>query len=346
MNAIADELNARLLDAAYTRFRCAVAFVRWSGLHLIDQPLQRFANRPGTSLECFVGVDLGGTTIEALTYLHELPGCTLHVVRSGIPTVVFHPKVYALEGRNRWWVLIGSGNLSTGGLHSNVEAYVTLEGSGPDRSLLDGLFRSYADPPFTPEHVRRTDADFLRELSAELATYTERAPDRDSGGRPSDPVPMVDGFSPPAPAGRPPATAGGRGRSTRPPQTVPAAPDVLYLELWDETGGGTQVQIPKAAYTGYFGASEDTTTFIQLDTPAGPIAGVRLQWFTNATFRIGLPFVGSSRSGANRRGVLRFERTAPDAYRVSLQLAGQRRYAAWLARCDRQRPGSKRWGIH
>ena len=161
MNAIADELNARLLDAAYTRFRCAVAFVRWSGLHLIDQPLQRFANRPGTSLECFVGVDLGGTTIEALTYLHELPGCTLHVVRSGIPTVVFHPKVYALEGRNRWWVLIGS-----------------------------------------------------------------------------------------------------------------------------------------------------------------------------------------SRSGANRRGVLRFERTAPDAYRVSLQLAGQRRYAAWLARCDRQRPGSKRWGIH
>lgn len=119
------------------------------------------------------------------------------------------------------------------------------------------------------------------------------------------------------------------------------------MELWDETGGGTQVQIAKRAFTDYFGASAGSTTYITLDTPGGTIPAVRLQWFDNVTFRIGLPFVGSSPQQAGRRGVLRFTRTAPDTYRVDLRLAGDRGYDTWLARCDRQtHPNSKRWGIH
>src|SRR4051812_45836186 len=83
-DALSEVLKARLSDPAYTRFRFAVAFVRWSGLHLIDPELQAFATRNGTHIEGLVGIDLGGTTIEALTYLSELPSARIRVVRSGM----------------------------------------------------------------------------------------------------------------------------------------------------------------------------------------------------------------------------------------------------------------------
>lgn len=348
-SAIADELNARLSDHNYRSFRCAVAFARWSGLHLIDTELRAFADR-GNQIDCLIGVDLGGTTIEALTYLSELPNSRVRVVRSGIPYVVFHPKVYAFENDQDWCAIVGSSNLSTGGLYSNVESYVLLEGKADDHDVVEQLFAPYDNPPFTAEHVRVVDADFLKELAADLARYTSTAPDRQPSLRDSDPPALDPDFAPPRPRGRPPEPATAR-PGDPPPEEAPVVPptgrDQLYMELWDETGGGTQVQIAKRVFSEYFGASPGATTYVTLDTPTGQIPAVRLQWFGNVTFRIGLPFVGGSPARSGRRGVLRFTRIGLDHYKVELRMAGHRQYNAWLRRCDEETgAGRKHWGIH
>jgi HKD family nuclease len=348
--AVADEINARLGDSRYRVFRFAVAFARWSGLHLIDAELRAFTSRARHRMDGFVGIDLGGTTIEALTYLSEMPNSRIRVVRSGMSHVVFHPKVYAFEGPKDWVVVVGSSNLTTGGLHSNIESYLVVEGTPDDHSVLEALFSPYEQAPFSAAHVRDVDAAYLREIAADLDHYTTSPPDRQEPPGTSSPGPLDPDFDPPTPLGRPPEQQppGGAAPPVAPPPiAVPVGTAQLYMELWDETGGGTQVQIAKQVFTDYFGAGYAATTYVTLDTPGGQLVGVRLQWFGNVTFRIGLPFVGTSVAQSGRRGVLRFTRTSPDHYRVELRLQGHPQYNAWLRRCDFETgQGHKHWGIH
>jgi HKD family nuclease len=50
--------------------------------------------------------------------------------------ITFHPKVLLVEGRRKF-AIVGSGNLSRGGLHGNVECAVFVESSALLRELLD-----------------------------------------------------------------------------------------------------------------------------------------------------------------------------------------------------------------
>ncbi len=356
---LADELRARLNDADFRRFRFSVAFARWSGLHLIDGELQGFAARSGNAVDGLVGIDLGGTTIEALTYLSELPNTRMRVVRSGMPNVVFHPKIYAFDGPDKWSVIVGSSNLSTGGLLANIEGSLIVEGrSGTDPCPGDAFFAPFDAAPFKPEHVRPIDEALLAELAPVLARYEQRPPDINIHKMTKGVPPLDSAFKPPRPPGRPP-TAGGAGGSSTSKQTkrrprgrvttsatVPTGPKELYMELWDETGGGTQVQMAKKVFTEYFGADTHAVTYIELKTPAGRLGPIRLQQFGNSTFRIGLPFVGGSTRGAGRRGVLRFRRVGKDRYDVALRLKGVTGYPTWFGYCTEQRgPNSKRFGL-
>jgi hypothetical protein len=95
-----------------------------------------------------------------------------------------------------------------------------------------------------------------------------------------------------------------------------------------------------------FGADVTAVTWITLRIPGGGIERIRLQGFPNATFRISLPFVGPSSSGAGRRAVLRFDRLGPDEYSCAMVRRGEAGYAAWLKACTEQTTRtSKRFGI-
>lgn len=355
-NALREVLQACLQDESYTRFRFSVAFARWSGLALLDEDLQAFALRTRTGIEAFVGIDLGGTTIEALTYLYELPKTRVSVVQSNMNGVVFHPKVFDFSGPAGSLSVVGSSNLTTGGLFSNIEASLVVACGEGEANPVDQMFR-WLKPtaPFTASHVRRVSAELLDEVAPGLDRYTKRSPDWN--GSPNSGDPLDPAFKFPK-IGRPPSlatrdrkgkSAASRSRHKGPVRTgaVPATGnDELFLELWDETGGGTQVQIPKTVYVDYFGADPSAVTWIKLDTPAGSVGPMRLQFFSNVTFRIGLPFVGTSPQGAGRRAVLRFVRTAPDEYQVRLRRRGQQGYEAWLSNCvDRTNRHSKGYGI-
>ncbi|MCW2672981.1 MAG: NgoFVII restriction endonuclease domain protein [Frankiales bacterium] len=343
-------IETYLCTGDFTRLRFMIAFTRWSGLNLLDAALQTFAATPGTSIDGVCGVDLGGTTAEALTYLKELPGANIKIFRSGNPRVVFHPKIFLLDGPNRWVAIVGSSNLTSGGLHTNAEASLVVDGVvgkdlNPVADYWDDIWG--CKPPLNASHIEILDDTLLASLAPRLESYKKPPPDSGRAGKGipalglSSPLPPIG--RPPIPARRAPSKVGAaRKRAPGTLVAVPTGPGVLYMELHSETGGGTQVQMSKAAFTGFFGASPGTTTYVDLKTPMGRDR-VRLQYFGNFTYRIPLAFVRNT----SRPAVLRFERTGPDEYQVDVVENGQRGYAKWLRMCNtRHRAGSKAYGIY
>ncbi len=107
----------RLFEGA-THFDCTVAFLKHSGLRLIFSHLKDFLRSGGTA-RFIVGLDFCLTDPNALGALLELP-VELFAVDGG-GARAFHPKVYHFVYPDRTETLIGSANLTGGGLQSNYE---------------------------------------------------------------------------------------------------------------------------------------------------------------------------------------------------------------------------------
>jgi HKD family nuclease len=125
-NRLGDLLIQNLSGSKWTHFQAAVAFVKTSGVKHIKTPLQGFLAK-GTARIC-AGVDLAGTSIEGLTELLEALGAKGEGwVFHNEAQSTFHPKVYLFSNATHAECLIGSGNLTEGGLFTNYEAFVHLE---------------------------------------------------------------------------------------------------------------------------------------------------------------------------------------------------------------------------
>lgn len=152
----------------WKEFRAAVAFVKASGVRHLASPLQGFVDGGG-KVKIVVGVDHRGTSIEGLAMLLKVVGSVgeIWVFHNENPST-FHPKLYLFEGTGKATVVVGSGNLSEGGLFTNYEANIYIEIDLKDEegkrflsevhSFLEGL----ADPESSL--ARRLDVDFLEEL--------------------------------------------------------------------------------------------------------------------------------------------------------------------------------------
>lgn len=336
-------LEGLLNDNSYDRFRFLVAYVRWSGLHLIDHTLQAFASR--ARVDGIVGIDLGGTTIEAMTYLSELPGARIRILRSGTPEVAFHPKVYIFDGEDGWVAVVGSANSTAGGLFNNAEVCVMLESEARNEdNPLEDLWVRYdtPEPPLKRDHVQLVTDDLLEEIAPLLDRYTTPPPDR-ARTRGSAPPPVERAEVPPS-AGRPPERPSPQGPGTvETTDTTPAGgPDVLYMEIFErETGGGTQIQFPKRVISEFFGSPGASITWLMLKTPDG-VETVRIQKFLNSTYRIPLRFLAE----VARPAVVRVERVGDDEYDVEAKSHGTRGYTSWHRRCtDQTRAGSRKYGF-
>lgn len=129
-----------LLDVPdYHTLNIAVAFAKNSGVLRIKDALERFRKRGG-KVNAYVGVDLGGTSYEALTAL-LLHTDSLNVVHSE-KGQTFHAKIYQFVGKDKGLVVVGSHNLTGGGLWTNFESSVLIPVGGPsanEEKLLSGL---------------------------------------------------------------------------------------------------------------------------------------------------------------------------------------------------------------
>ena len=124
---LGDWLNENL-EGDWAEFRAAVAFVKRSGVRHIAPGLKSFGE--SRRVEVITGVDHQGTSYEGLRGLLNAVGSNGRVVvfHNRLPHT-FHPKVYLFRSADRAELVVGSGNLTEGGLYTNYEAgvRVTLE---------------------------------------------------------------------------------------------------------------------------------------------------------------------------------------------------------------------------
>lgn len=118
-------LIENLSDQKWTEFRAAVAFAKTSGVNYLAEPLSRFAARGRVKLS--VGIDAFGTSFEALQVLLQCMGSSGELwVFHNEANHLFHPKAYIFRNQAEARVVIGSNNLTRGGLFTNYELAVEL----------------------------------------------------------------------------------------------------------------------------------------------------------------------------------------------------------------------------
>jgi HKD family nuclease len=154
--------------------RIAVAFARWDGIGLISEPLEGFLQRGG-SLETVYGAGNGITTTDALYYglvLKKLfPNQTYSgFVEDEFANAVFHPKYFEFSFASKTKVIVGSANLTAGGLQRNSE--VGIEVTFPRGSASEKKFAMYWKE--IRKRAKETTPSEIRRLSSQI-TGKERA---------------------------------------------------------------------------------------------------------------------------------------------------------------------------
>jgi len=113
----------------WKELRFAVAYAKMSGVDHIYSPLKAFASDPSRSVSGSIGIDQLGTSYEALAALlsllqpptHKLFICHNARSTSSVASPTFHPKLWLFSKSGHGLLLVGSGNLTQGGLYSNYE---------------------------------------------------------------------------------------------------------------------------------------------------------------------------------------------------------------------------------
>ncbi|MEA3308052.1 MAG: phospholipase D-like domain-containing protein [Chloroflexota bacterium] len=163
---VGSELSSKICRAEDTRI--AVAFVTRSGLSLIESALNT-SLQSGGYIEFLVGLDMCVTSPAALRYLYSLGqenrNLKLYCYTSNNVSITYHPKVYIMRDNINVSFMVGSSNLTAGGLQRNVEANLTVEGNELDEVVLD-IYQVYKQLKFSPNRVI-PDEEFV-EIYAQL----------------------------------------------------------------------------------------------------------------------------------------------------------------------------------
>ena len=154
--------------------RIAVAFVSRAGLAMVE-PSIKAAIRGGAQFEFLIGLDTRATEPAAVQRLYDLSRssrslrlyCSAPLTSPGI----YHPKLYLLRRDDLITSIIGSSNLTQGGLRSNVEVNVAIEANMKDE-LVSDIYDAYYRLRIQPKRLE-PDGEFLA-LYAELCDRERR----------------------------------------------------------------------------------------------------------------------------------------------------------------------------
>jgi HKD family nuclease len=176
---LGDFLLEGFANHGWTEFRGASAFVKRSGTKHIKGAMKAFAARGG-AVRFTAGVDAGGTSEQGLRDLLDAVGNGegIFVYGNGISST-FHPKVYLFRNQEAAHLVVGSGNLTEGGLYTNYEASVLLKldlAIQADHALLETVTTSL-DTWSTPTEGEcfPLDAALLDRLTAAKKVPDEKA---------------------------------------------------------------------------------------------------------------------------------------------------------------------------
>ncbi len=133
---IEDEIQYLLKQS--DKVSIAVAFLKNSGIERLEGAMKECLKNNGT-ISIITGFNFYFTEPEALKKLLEMNvNCKISFNEN------FHPKMYIFENKDNASIIIGSSNLSEGGLSSNFEANAILTGAMKEQSIKDAVdFFSY-----------------------------------------------------------------------------------------------------------------------------------------------------------------------------------------------------------
>lgn len=197
--ALAEVIKSELLES--NKVNIAVAFLRKSGVDQISNALDIALTKNNARMEVIVGLDFKTTDYKALLTLEEIksryPGFVYYCFgdkRDNFNELIFHPKIYLFSGNNKYTSIVGSSNLTGGGLSSNFEVNAIFREIKPVYySQLEAIYNEikYTDSVFIPSkdylekyEVVRKDIDksgekigsSVKQLIEELKREEERLP--------------------------------------------------------------------------------------------------------------------------------------------------------------------------
>lgn len=130
----------------------SLAFVRKAGVERIINNLQNVSDK----IDIFIGIRNGITSIQSIFALQKV-GIHPYVVDTATNNKIFHPKIYAAYNAEKAHVILGSANLTFGGLNQNIEAssYLVLDlKNEKDDFFIKNLIKTICGMPEKyPDHV-------------------------------------------------------------------------------------------------------------------------------------------------------------------------------------------------
>lgn len=147
------EAIIRLFDVPnIERVIVSVAFVNRSGVELLEAKLKKHSAKT----KAFIGIRNDITSTQGAKHLLDL-GVSLFLVDTGSRSVLFHPKLYLVKGAAHARLVIGSANLTIGGLNNNIEAGFAIEldlKNADEKALVEGIEREFdALAKDYPDHI-------------------------------------------------------------------------------------------------------------------------------------------------------------------------------------------------
>jgi len=155
---IGNIINQELQNA--NSVRMAVAFLKYSGIKVLESSLQRCLSNNG-SVEIIAGLDFKTTDPKSIHYFIKLQKKIKNIkfycygdTREHKTLVFFHPKIYLFSKGRETTGIIGSTNLTRGGLLTNFEVNVVIKEKKPIYfSQLEAIYNSvkFTDSVFSPD---------------------------------------------------------------------------------------------------------------------------------------------------------------------------------------------------
>ena len=164
----------------------SVAFLNKAGVDLLSAEI----SNAGPKIDVYAGIRNDITSRQGLDALMT-HGANVHYVDTGARHIIFHPKIYFARAKTEARMVLGSANLTPGGLNNNIEASVTFDldlSVKSDLDLANTVVSSFADLTKNyPEHVVKVSAaeelDRLQEEGRLLDEASSSPPRTLSRGR-------------------------------------------------------------------------------------------------------------------------------------------------------------------
>ncbi|MFA6715210.1 MAG: phospholipase D-like domain-containing protein [Victivallaceae bacterium] len=155
---IGNIINQEMREAK--NIQIAVAFLKYTGIQVIEKSMKQCLDNGG-SFEIITGLDFKTTDSQALQYFINLKKQCSKVKfycfgdrKNNRTDIIFHPKIYLFEKGKETTGIVGSANMTQGGLMTNFEVNTVFKETKPLYfSQLQAIYNSvkFTDSIFVPD---------------------------------------------------------------------------------------------------------------------------------------------------------------------------------------------------